>query len=119
MTTFRSTRRVDVIIYKNISDETRKMLCRLAHLDTTKTKVVNLPDYDWTSFLRFGLRLFKNSSKKDFCSDNVVDLFKAGMVKVSDLPDEQTAPWDLLEYALAHPEECDIRTLHVGADFKA
>ena len=116
---FRTTRRIDVIIYKHITPEMHKRLCKEALFDTSKPKIgITLPDYSWTDYLRFGLKLFK-PSKKDFCSENVVELFAKELVEVSAKRAVDTAPWDLLEFAEAHPELCEIRTLWVGSDFKA
>jgi hypothetical protein len=114
----RSTRRIDVVIYKNIRPEYRKSMLRLAYLDASKPKIgISLPDYSWTDYLRFGLKFLK-PSKKDFCSENVVEMFANGQVTVSDKKPVDTAPWDLFEYALDHPDQCEIRTLHIGPEFK-
>jgi len=115
---FRSSRRIDVIRYHYINDEAKKRLCRAAVLDTSKMRVgISLPDYSFTDYLRFGLKFLK-PSKKDFCSENVVELFKTEQVEVSGKKAVDTAPWTLLEFALAHPSVCEIRTLFVGPDFK-
>lgn len=114
----RSTRRIDVIIYKDLSKEQQEQARREAYLNVSKPKgLIALPDYGWKDFLRFGLPFLK-PSKKQFCSENVVLLFGKVGYKVSDLKPEDTAPWDLYEYALKHPELCEIRTAWIGADFK-
>jgi hypothetical protein len=115
----RSTRRADVIIYNRLTPSSVKKLCADALLDTSHPRVgLNLPDYAMTDYLRFGLRFLK-PSKKDFCSENVVELFAQEGVIVADRKAVDTAPWDLQEYAEAHPQECEIRTLWVGPDFPA
>lgn len=113
-----STRRIDVVIYKNLGDLRRQAICRSAYLDTSKPKVgLSLPDYSWRDYLRFGLRFLK-PSKRDFCSENVVELFSGGAVTISDKKAVDTAPWDLHLYATKHGNECDIRTLWTGLEFK-
>lgn len=115
---FKSTRRVDVIIYPGISDGTRKALCKEAVLDTSRPRFgLMFPDYSFTDYARFLFR-FLSPSKKDFCSENVVETFAKADIKVSDLKAVDTAPWDLQEYGESHPGECEIRTLWVGQDFK-
>ena len=115
---FRSTRRIDIIIYKNIDVDQRRRLAKLAIMDASKPKVgVSLPDYGITDYLRFGLR-FLRPSKKDFCSENVCELLAAESVIVSSNKPVDTAPWDLQEFAEANPESCEIRTLWIGPDFK-
>jgi hypothetical protein len=114
----RSSRRVDIIILKNLNSTQRLVGVRFAFLDSSKPKVgIELPDYSWTDYLRFGFKFLK-PSKKDFCSENVVEIFQKIGVKVSDHLPVDTAPWNLLEYAISHPSECDIKTLFIGADFK-
>lgn len=116
---FRSTRRIDVISYPFITKEQRIELSNAAYLDTSKPKVgLSLPDYDWMAFLRFGFKFLKQSKKNDFCSENVCQLFGAQGIKVSDRIDYQTAPWHLFEYAVAHPDQCSVRSAWVGKDFK-
>lgn len=113
----RSARRIDVIIFKNISDSVRIQLCNAALLDSSHPKVgLDLPDYAFTDYLRFGLR-FLRPSKKEFCSENVVHLFLKGDIMISDKLAVDTAPWDLQTYAETHSESCELRTLWVGPDF--
>jgi hypothetical protein len=118
-TEFRSNRRLDVIIYKNITNNTdRPLLMKAAYLDTSKPKVgLELPDYDIMAFLRFGFRFLRQSKKNDFCSENVVQLFATRKIKVSEKKDYKTAPWHLLEYALKNEQQCEVRTLWTGKDF--
>lgn|SRR3990167_4881790 len=114
---FRSTRRIDVLTYV-VQEEVRRSLCRSAFLDSSRPKVgLSFPDYSWTDFLRFGLRSLK-PSKKQFCSENVVNIFKQGAVTVSDREPVDTAPWDILEYALANPLDVQCYTAWIGNDFK-
>jgi hypothetical protein len=113
----RSTRRVDIIIYKMITPDVRRALCHAATMDCSKPKIgLELPDYAIMDYLRFGLRFLK-PSKKDFCSENCVELFATGGISISDLKACDTAPWDIQEFAEAHPDLCEIRTLWVGPDF--
>lgn len=112
---FRSTRRVDVIVY-DIPVEVREKLERIALLDTSKNKMgLQLTDYAINDYLRFGLKFLK-PSKKDFCSENVCEVFATQGIKVSDEKPVDTAPWTLLEYALKN--SCKIYTLHIGSEFK-
>lgn len=113
---FASTRRVDVITY-DISDKRRAAIARAALKDITHPRVgIQLPDYSFTDYLRFGVKIFK-PSKKDFCSENVVELFEGEGVKVSDLEPYNTAPWDLQEFAEANQPFCRLFTVHLGPDF--
>ncbi len=116
---FKSTRRIDVISYNDIPLKSKDSICERAYLDASKPKIgISLPDYDWMGYLRFALKFIKPSKHRDFCSDNVVDLFATEDIQVSAKSDESTAPWHLYEYALARPDRCSIRTLWTGPDFK-
>lgn len=118
-TEFRSNRRIDVISYKYIRMDQVEPLKKAAYLDTSKPKVgISLPDYDIMAFLRFGFKFLKQSKKNDICSENVVQLFASQKIKVSNNDDYKTAPWNLFEYALANPDQCKVRTLWTGRDFK-
>lgn len=113
-----STRRVDVIIYNKLDVYKREDLVRDAMLDADKPRTgIQVSSYAITDYLRFGLRFLK-PSKKDFCSENVVELLEGVGIKSSDSKAVNTAPWDLLEYALDHKDECDVKTLWVGTEFK-
>lgn len=115
-TEFKTTRRIDVITYSIVPLE-RKKICTEAFKDSSRPHVgITLPDYAMTDYLRFGFKWFK-PSKKDFCSENVVELMNIGNVKVSDLESFNTAPWDLVEYAESNPDICWINTLFVGDDY--
>jgi len=114
----RSTRRVDVIIYKGLSVDTVEALKKSAYLDLDKPKAgIQLPTYAITDYMRFGLRWFK-PSKKDFCSENVVEIYAKYGIRISDQESYNSAPWDLAEFAEANLDLCELRTLYVGADFK-
>jgi hypothetical protein len=114
---FKSTRRIDAISYPGISPETRRVLCKEASLDTSSPRFgLMFPDYAFTDYARFLFKIFR-PSKRDFCSENVVETFAKADIRVSDLKPVETAPWDLQEFAEAHPEACEIRTLWVGGDF--
>lgn len=115
---FRSTRRVDVIIDKTLTSEERKLLGVTAMGDLSKPKPgISVPDYSWREFLRFGFPFLKTSSRSDFCSENVCEIFETAGRKISDLKPYDTAPWHLLEYALKE-KSFDIKTLWRGKDFK-
>jgi hypothetical protein len=113
----RSTRRVDVVIYKALSAMARRDVVGAAYRDTSSPKVgFMLPDYAVTDYLRFLVKAVR-PSKKDFCSENVVEAFAAAGLKVSDQEPFNTAPWDLQEWAEARPEVCELRTLWVGSNY--
>lgn len=121
---FKDTRRLDLIVY-DISVEQRDAIEKAGRADTSKVnspleKLLRKPlfDYAWTDFLRFGFKWFK-PSKKDFCSENVVENMAEGGVTVSPHEAVNTAPWDLVEWAEAHPEIATIYTLWEGDVFKA
>lgn len=113
-----TTRRVDVLEY-DMPDSTREKIKTRACHDTSKlNKLVDLPDYGWSDYLRFGFRFLKPSSK-DFCSENVVELLENyGGVKASEKKAVDTAPWHLLEFALKSPSTVHPFTLYTGKDFK-
>lgn len=116
---FKSRRRIDVISYKYILKNQIEPLKKTAYLDSSKPKIgLSLPDYDWTAFLRFGFKWFRQSKNKDFCSENVVQIFNSQNIKVSKYVDYDTAPWDLFDYALENNESCKIKTLWTGKEFK-
>lgn len=114
---FRSTRRVDVIIY-NITNEQRQGIAEAGYQDITRPKVgVQLPDYGFLDYIRFGVKWWK-PTRKDFCSENVVENMAVGGVRVSVQEPYNTAPWHLLEFAEENPTFCKTFTLHVGKDFR-
>lgn len=118
---FRSTRRVDVIMYPTIPEDVRKKVLHDAYLDADDPKLgLNLPTYGFFDFLRFEpLLQWLPKSKHDICSENVYKRFLAEGVTVANKPSKtEVAPWMLLEYALANPSRCQIRTLWIGKDFK-
>jgi hypothetical protein len=108
----KSTRRIDVIIYTDLLNSKRILAVAEAMKDVGR----NI--YDWKGFISFGLKFVRPSRKHDFCSDNVVDIFNAVGYRVSARDSERTAPWHLLEFALANPKSCDVRTVWVGPDYK-
>ena len=58
-------------------------------------------------------------SKNDICSEDVFKRFEKFGVTVANRPDNvEVAPWMLYEWALANPEQCKIRTVWIGEDFK-
>lgn len=114
---FRSTRRIDVIIDTFLTPEERKLLCVTAEEDLSKPKIgIDLPDYSWREFLRFGFPFLKPSSK-EYCSENVCNIFATAGRKISDEECNATAPWHLLEHALKSPG-MEIKTVWIGKDFK-
>jgi hypothetical protein len=114
---FRSTRRVDAIIY-DMTPGQRLAIIEAGRKDTTKPKVgLQLPDYGWQEYLRFGLPWFR-PTHKDMCAENVCENMALGAVRVTYYAYSATAPWSLLEYALDYPRACRVVTLHVGKDFK-
>jgi hypothetical protein len=120
---FKNTRRIDVIEY-NIPARARKAIETAGRDDTSKVnsvleKVIKKPviDYAITDFLRFGFKSIP-PSKKDFCSENVVENMAVSGIEVSDNKAVDTAPWDLAEWAEEHPEVATIYTLWEGDVFK-
>lgn len=112
----RSTRRVDVIRY-DLATFKREIIEKSARKDVDGPKVGQLPTYAITDYLRFGLKWFR-PSKKDFCSENVVEhLVEVGLNPSYKEP-YNTAPWHLLEWALDNAPETSVRTLWIGPDFK-
>lgn len=121
---FRSSRRIDVIYYTNMTFEQREKVCSYEQKRAGSASS-RFRFYDWKGFLYAGTRLIpginrliKPSKKYDFCSDNYVDAFSHANVPTSLKEDEETYPWDLLFYAWQKPQETKIYTLWVGKDFK-
>jgi len=113
---FRSTRRIDAILIPSLTVEQSVRMVRTAFLDADDPHIgLSLPTYSISDYLRFALR-FLRPSKKDFCSENVVELFMTEGVVVSSHKAVDTAPWDLLEYAEKNGFE--VRTLFTGPNFK-
>ena len=115
---FRSTRRIDVISYEMPGD-VADAIARDGYRDADKPKVgMSLPTYGVTDFLRFGLKWWKPSTK-DICSENVTEILRAHGVECAE-PSEpfNVAPWHLLEWAEKNPSMCQIKTIHVGGDFR-
>ncbi len=114
---FLSSRRVDVIEY-DMPASTRDAIKSVAAKDTSKLdKPIELPDYGWRDYLRFGFK-FLPASRKDFCSENCVELLEMGGVKSSHKKAVDTAPWTLLDFALSNPDRAHAFTLHVGDKFR-
>lgn len=113
---YKTTRRVDVIVY-NLPSPIRRIVVTAGKNDITTSKKNKLTDYSIRDFLRFCIPFLK-PSKKDFCSENVVENFLAGGFNPSELKPVDTAPWDLVEWAESHPELATIYTLHEGDEFK-
>jgi len=120
---FKTERRIDVIVYK-LPKKARNAVIDAGYKDTSKInstleKLLKKPlfDYAVTDFLRFGIKAIK-PSKKDFCSENVVENIDIGGLHVSDMKAYDTAPWDLVEWAEEHPEVAKIYTLWEGDVFR-
>lgn len=120
-TQYRSTYRIDVITYLDLTPEQREAVVKQGLLDADEPHVgFNLPTYGLFDFLRFEpvLRKLLPEDKRDICSENVTREFGQADYTVSKKPAAQTAPWDLFEYALSRPEVCKLNTLWKGLDFK-
>lgn len=135
-TELRSKRRVDVVLYTNLTQNQRDKMVRTAMMDTSGHRIgLRFPDYAVTDYLRFLFRRLP-PSKKDFCSENVAELFgrapatgmksvesweaaviAAGGIRTAEVLPLDTAPWDIQEWAEVHPARCEIRTVHVGGDY--
>jgi hypothetical protein len=114
---FKSERRIDVIIYKTMTEEARKEIMRATELDTSEPHTgLEFTDYGVQSFIHFGFRFVK-SGKAVICSEDVVKLLNVGLVWSSTETAKETAPFELSTFAMKHPELCEIRTVHVGQDF--
>jgi hypothetical protein len=113
-TEFKSNRRIDVIIYKDINEDSRREILRAAELDSSVPHTgFELSEYGYTTFIHFCFAFIK-SGKKQICSEDVVKLLIAGNIKSSVHDSKHTAPWDLIEFALDNPNMCEIRTLWIG-----
>lgn len=118
---FRSTRRIDVIIYKAVTPGLGERIADDMQGDVDKPGIVKRITYGVFDYLRFepALRwLIPKDKKRDFCTEDKVRRMLRFGITTSDRPADMTAPWDDVLYAMSHPEECKIRTLWVGKDFK-
>lgn len=141
-TYFRSSQMIISIELLDLTFAERDIICRKALRDAGN----NI--YDAGGFVRKGstwkplacLKMVHSSNKNDYCSDNCVDNFSENPLRrkddtdamynelvlprkiyVSDLPSEDTAPWHLLEHALANNNQNGTRQvsiIHKGTDFK-
>ena len=139
---FRSTRRIDVIVLKDLTTEEREIICKKFERDA------NNNFYDVAGFIRYGgqlkilkfLKKVRSSNKNDYCSDNVVDNFSEPPLKrpgdseqtyqslllprkieVSYNDSENSAPWHLLEHAMDKDFQNgtrDVLTVWKGMDFR-
>lgn len=117
---FKSTRRIDVIVY-SMPEAVRARIRHNALLDATDPKVgVSLPNYGFTDFLRYEPWLqWLPKSKNEICSENVDKMMaKEGVIVAEHGGKIEAAPWMLFEYALAHYDTCAVYTLWEGEDFK-
>lgn len=121
---FRSTRRIDVITFPYMNTEQRYKVLNYEY-KRAGANSSRFRFYDLKGFLYAGLRkvpllnkVLKPSRRHDFCSDNVADAFGKAPQKVSDKPDEETYPWDPVQWAWDNPEVASLYTLWIGNDFK-
>jgi len=117
---FNSTRRIDIIIPRGLSDEIRYDMGREIIAQDNHPKIGwNWPTYAITDFIRQEpLLRWIPVSRKEFCSENVTNTFRKYGVEVSARRADLTDPWDLYLYAFAHPESFELRTAWVGLDFR-
>lgn len=109
---FPSTRRIDVIIYKGITTVQRDLACEEAKRREGRP-------YDGTGFMwAGGLKLFRPLKWADYCSESVAACFLEAGIKVSKDSPKWCEPWDLQFWAWENPNLCEVRTLHIGRDFK-
>ena len=111
-----STRRVDVIVY-TMSDTQRDIIAHNARKDVDSPRVgIQLPTYGVLDYLRFGFKWFR-PTKYDVCSENCVENLATGGVTASDKEAFNTAPWDLLSYALDNIQQATPKTLWIGENY--
>ena len=111
-----SGRRIDIIRYK-ITDAQRVTILQTTIVDTTvPTTGLNITTYGIADFLHFGFS-FIGKGKAPVCSADVVQILTKSGIQCSPHDALDTAPWDLQEFAAAHPELCEQRTLWIGPDY--
>ena len=118
---FKSTRRIDVIIYKEVTPELGNKIADDMLADIDKPGLFKRFTYGIFDYLRFepALRwLIPKDKKRDFCTEDKVRRMLQFGIKTSDRPPDMTAPWDDVLYAMRNPDKCEIRTLFIGKDFK-
>ena len=118
---FSERKRIDVVAYPNITDKVRKDMATAAFDDADEPKLgFNKSTYGVFDFLRFEpLLRWLPRSKKEICSENTYRMFAKCGVKIAEKPPKtEVAPWNIFEYAVAHPEECKVYTVWVGKDYK-
>lgn len=113
----RSERRIDVITYKAMTEADRAAIMRACAADTSRPHTLfQVTDYGVRTFIHQGFRFIK-AGKKAICSENVVRLLQTrGILSSYEIPQE-TAPFELMLFAIRNPDLCEIRTVWVGEDF--
>lgn len=106
-----STRRIDAIIYPDLTPAQREAICVSARQKCGRGI------YDWRGFLSQGISFINPAPRQDYCSQQVTTVFqKENQIPVSIKTDEKSAPWDLFFGAKYGPTKTEIRTLWVGPD---
>lgn len=113
---FKSTRRVDVLIYPMLETQ-RRTIIQAAELDTSIPKFgFQVTDYGVSQLLNFGFSFIKDG-KQPVCSENVVNIMGKGGITCSFEKPKATAPWDLQEYAQANSGMVEQRTVWIGPHY--
>jgi len=110
---YQSTQRIDVVIYRDLPEDAAERFQEWA-----KTREGRR--YDYLGFLWQGLKIIRPSSYYDFCSQQVITAHRVIGHQVSYRFEEWSAPTHIWFYAVSpnHPGLCEMRTLHLGRDFK-
>jgi len=116
-----STRRIDVIIYKQVTAAQGELIADDMQAGADKPGIFKRITYGIFDYIRFepSLRwLVPKDKKRDFCTEDKVRRMLDYGITTSDRAPDNTTPWDDVLWAMKNPEKAEIRTLHVGKDFK-
>ena len=108
---FRSTRRIDVIVYNELSTINRTVICEWA-------KGKQGTPYDVPGFLYFGFRIWRPWDWADFCSEQVAMAFELIGYRVSEKSSKWTPPWGLWHWANGAGPKASRFTLWQGSDYQ-
>lgn len=107
---FRSTRRVDVVTYPDLTPEDRAMICDEAR--KRKGRIYDIP-----GFARFGFPFLKEWAFGNFCSEQVAEIFDVKGFRVSIKEPSKTEPFRLWQFSNLYPKNAPINTLHIGSEY--
>jgi len=113
-------RRIDAIVLVEISDSIRHAMCVEALDSGDEPKIgINLPTYGFQNFLRFEpLLRWIPKTRKAICSQDAAERAEKHGYKVSLKKPHDTSPADLHLYAMHNESLRQLKTVHIGKNYK-